>query len=201
MWRNTLKKMAYTKIEEILTWLKENLDEKRYEHSIGTAECAKELSKKYAIDEEKAYIAGLLHDCAKCFPKEKLISIIDEHLDVDLCERSNHKTLHAPVSAYIAQTVFHITDEEILSSIRWHTLGKLKMSDFEKIIFLADKIENRTRENWYANPIRKCLEENNGLDKAMFQCYRQTIKSLVDRDLKICPITVDIYNFYCELLT
>ncbi len=183
-------------IESLLDWLKSNLNEKRYEHSIGTAECARNLAIKYRLDDEKAYIAGLLHDCAKCFSNEKLISIIDKHLDVQDIERMNHKTLHAPVSAYVAQNTFGVKDEEILSAIRWHTLGKVNMTTFEKVIFIADKIEERTRENWYAQPIRALLLEKNGLDKAILQCYRQTIKSLVDRDLKICPLTIDIYNHY-----
>ncbi len=40
--------MNYIKIsnEELIAWLKENLNEKRYIHSIGTAECARELAKK-----------------------------------------------------------------------------------------------------------------------------------------------------------
>ena len=191
--------MSYIKvsIEELLDWLKDNLTEKRYAHSIGAAECARNLAVMYGLDSEKAYIAGLLHDCAKCFPDEKLLSIIDENLDdVDEMEKSNKKTLHAPVSAYVAKHTFGVIDEEIISSIRWHTLGKLNMTDFEKIIFLADKIEDRTRENWYAQPIRAMLIEENGLDKAMLQCYKQTIKSLVDRDLIICPLTIDIYNQY-----
>lgn len=56
--------MDYT---EILKWLKDNLNEERYIHTLGTAECARELAKKYRLDSEKAYLAGLLHDCAKCF--------------------------------------------------------------------------------------------------------------------------------------
>lgn len=188
-------------IESLLDWLKSNLSEKRYQHSLGTAECARNLAIKYRLDDEKAYIAGLLHDCAKCFPNEKLLSIIDEHLEVEEIERMNYKTLHAPVSAYIAEKTFGVTDKEILSSIRWHTLGKVNMTTFEKIVFLADKIEERTRENWYAQPIRALLLEQNGLDKAILQCYRQTIKSLVDRDLKICPLTIDIYNHYEDELS
>ncbi len=190
--------MNYTEIstESLLDWLRTNLTEKRYAHSLGTAECAKDLARKYRLDEEKAYIAGLLHDCAKCFPNDKLISIIDEHLEVEEIEKMNYKTLHAPVSAYVAKNTFGVKDEEILSAIRWHTLGKVHMTDFEKIIFLADKIEERTRENWYAQPIRALLLESDGLNKAILQCYRQTIKSLVDRDLKICPLTIDIYNHY-----
>ena len=188
--------MGYIKIstEELMGWLNENLSEERYEHSLGTADSAKTLAQKYGEDVEKAYIAGLLHDCAKCFTTEKLLEIIDANLDIEEAEKENYKTLHAPVSAFVAQTEFGVEDGEILSAIRWHTLGNPNMSVFEKIIFLADKIENRTRETWYAEPIRKVLEEENGLNKAMLQCYKQTIKSLVDRDLKICPLTIEIYN-------
>ena len=128
------------------------------------------------------------------------MSIIERHIEVDENEKMNYKTLHAPVSAYVAEKTFGVKDEEILSSIRWHTLGKVNMTEFEKIIFIADKIEERTRENWYAQPIRALLRETNGLDKAILQCYRQTIKSLVDRDLKICPLTIDIYNHYEDIV-
>ena len=189
--------MDYIKIstKELLEWLKKNLNEERYEHSLGTADCAKDLAQKYNLNSEKAYIAGLLHDCAKCFSTEKLLSIIEDyHLDVEDIEKMNYKTLHAPVSAFVAEKDFGVTDDEILSSIRWHTIGKVEMSNFEKIIFLADKIETRTREPKHAQPIREKLQGANGLNEALLQCYRQTIKSLVDRDLKICPITINIYN-------
>lgn len=188
--------MNYTKIDEekLLGWLKENLSEKRYIHSLGTAECARDLAKKFGQDEEKAYTAGLLHDCAKCFPNEKLMDIIEKHLDVEKIELMNYKTLHAPVSAYIAKEEFGVEDSEILSAIRWHTLGKIDMTDFEKIIFLADKVEPRTRDKDYLNEVRSFLNEDDGLNKAMLICYKETIKSLVKRDLKICPVTIDIYN-------
>lgn len=182
-------------VEQACKWLKENLNEKRYQHSLGTAECAQKLAQQFGLNEEKAYVAGLLHDCAKCFTDEKLLEIIDKYLDdVDNDERSNKKTLHAPGSFYIAKTVFGVTDSEMLSSIRWHTLGKLDMTDFEKIIFLADKIELRTRSEKYRKQITKNLDSDNGLNKAILECYKETIKSLVDRNLKICPLTIQIYN-------
>ena len=183
--------MDYT---EILKWLKDNLNDERYFHTIGTAQCAKELAVKYDLDCEKAYLAGLLHDCAKCFSNEKLLDIIHQNLDVEECEMLNYKTLHAPVSAYIAEKEFNVKDKEILSAIRWHTLGKLEMSDFDKIIFLADKIEPNTRDKEYSDKIRSILEENNGLNKALLKCYKETIKSLVKRDLKICLLPIEIYN-------
>lgn len=188
--------MFYTKIndKEIKEWLKNNLNEERYSHSLGTADCARELAGKFGLDKEKAYIAGLLHDCAKCFSTDKLLEIIKNNLQVEESEMLNYKTLHAPVSAYYAQKEFGVTDKEILSAIRWHTLGQIEMSEFEKIIFLADKIEPNTRDKSYREEILNILQEDNGLNKALLKCYKETLKSLVKRDLKICLLTVEIYN-------
>ena len=184
--------MNYT-VDYINTWLKENLDDERYEHSIGTAECAKLLAEKYGLDKDKAYFTGLIHDCAKCMSHEVLINIL-KNLELEPGEMENPKTHHAPAGAYVAKKEFGVNDEEILSAIRWHTIGKLNMTLFEKVIFLADKIETRTRPIEYREPITKLLNEENGLDKAMLLCYKNTIKSLVDRGLTICIATVDIYN-------
>ena len=68
------------------------------------------------------------------------------------------------------------------------------MTDFEKIIFIADKIEHRTRPSSMIDYIEPLLNEENGLNKALLACYKLTIKSLVDRNLKICVNTIDLYN-------
>lgn len=185
--------MACMEIEKIKQWLEANLDNERYEHSLGTAECAAKLAKKFKLNEEKAYLAGLIHDCAKCLPKNECNEILCK---LELCEGEfeNCKTHHAPIGKYKATEIFGIDDNEILSAIRWHTLGRKDMTEFEKIIFLADKIESRTRPLEYTAPITKILEEENGLNKALLVCYKNTIKSLVDRNLKICTLTIEIYN-------
>lgn len=189
--------MDYTenKTDIIQRWLEENLSEERYIHSLGVMEAAEELAVMFGLNKEKAKIAGLLHDAAKCFPNEKLLEIIHKHIpEVQDCELLNYKTLHAPVSSWIAQQQFEINDKEILDAIRWHTLGKCEMSNFEKIIFLADKIEARTRDIEFRNKCLGVLKEENGLNKALFKCFEATIKSLVDRRLAICHMTIDVYN-------
>ena len=180
-------------LEYINNWLKVNLDGERYEHSLGTAEKARELAGRYGENSEKAYFAGLIHDCAKCLPKAELEQIISK-IELECGEAESPKTHHAPAGVYVAKKEFCVEDEEILSAIRWHTIGKLNMTTFEKIIYIADKIEERTRPDEYADPIRKALKEENGLDKALFVSYSNTIKSLVDRKLKICTQTIDLYN-------
>ena len=181
--------MGYTRYKE---WLKENLEEERYEHSLGVAETAMELAERFGVDKNKAYLCGLIHDCAKCFSNDDLKNVICNCDDLCDGELINPKTYHAPAGAILAKNDLDICDDEILSAIRWHTLGKKDMSDFEKIIFIADKIEKRTRPLEHRKPIEDALEK--GLDEALLVCYGSTIKSLVDRNLKICFQTIDIYN-------
>ena len=96
-------------------------------------------------------------------------------------------------SAYI-RVELGITDEDIINAVRYHTTGRAGMSLLEKIIFLADKVEPNTRDKEYTSKITAELDFDNGLDRALLKCYKSTIKSLVDRDLKICLLTVEIYN-------
>lgn len=193
--------MVYT--DEIEQILKRELSKERYLHTLGVRDCAVELAKRYNLDIKKAELAGLLHDCAKCKTNDELKEIIDKFLDdVDKNELKNYKTLHAPVGAYYAKEKFNIEDNEILSAIRWHTLGRVNMTMFEKIIFLADKIEKNTRDLNYRNEIIKILDDNEGekgLNLALLRCFIETVKSLAERRLYICKTTIDVYNWLLEI--
>ena len=190
-------------IDEIKNYLKENLSSERYFHTLGVMQEAIELAKRYNADIKKAEMAGLLHDNAKCMTKEDLRKFISENLpDLDKNELKNYKTLHAPVGAYFAKEKFKISDPEIISAIRWHTLGRVNMTLLEKIVFLADKIEKNTRDIKYRNQIIKILDENEGelgLNKALFRCFIETVKSLAERKLYICTTTIDVYNWLLEI--
>ena len=182
----------YTKIKE---WLKKNLTSERYEHSLGCANAAKGIAKIMGIDENRAYLAGLIHDCAKSLPLDETMKLLKTNNVELVCgEDENKKVLHAPAGVVVAKEQFGINDEEILSAIRWHTLGKPDMTDMEKIIFIADKIEPYSRGKEDYERKLELLKTKGGADKIIFDCYSYTIKSLVDRKLFICPRTVDIYN-------
>ena len=186
-------------VDEIIEKLRNCLTPERFEHSLGVMEKSTELAEKFGCDCEKAKIAGLLHDCAKCVNRDELKRIIDENgLDKDNCCSGSYKVWHAPVSSFFAKRDFGVEDEEILSSIKWHTMGKLNMTLLEKIVYLADKIEDRTREIEYRKPIEDVLLSTGSLDKAILKSFKMTICSLTERDLPICFTTIDVYN---ELLT
>lgn len=183
----------YTK--KIKNWLKENLTAERYGHSLGCADAAREIAKILGFDEEKAYLAGLVHDCAKSLPMDETMKLLrDNGIELVCGEDENKKVLHAPAGVVVAKREFGIDDDEILSAIRWHTLGKADMNTLEKIVFIADKIEPFSRGKDEYKTKLELLKTPSGADKIIFDCYSYTIKSLVDRKLFICPRTVEIYN-------
>ena len=54
--------------------LQSRLKPSRFQHSLGVSETAVTLAKRFGVDEEKARIAGLLHDCARQYPNDELIA-------------------------------------------------------------------------------------------------------------------------------
>ena len=183
----------------IENYLKENLSSKRFNHSLGCAQTAQKLAEIFNLDTEKAYLAGLVHDCAKNIEDEKLLEIIKNKIKTGFLdsELKNPKTYHAIAGAYLAQKDLEIDDGEIIQAIRNHTIGDINMTTFDKIIFLADKIEPFARDEKYSKKLWKLIEKNKGiigLDLALLKCFTETIKSLVKRKLYICPTTIDVYN-------
>ena len=53
--------------------LKKELDRQRFEHTLGVEQTARQMARVFGEDEEKAALAGLLHDCAKCMPLSQMI--------------------------------------------------------------------------------------------------------------------------------
>lgn len=169
--RNSLYKKHDESYEKHLERL---LKPSRYIHSIGVSKTAVKMARIFGVDEEKAYIAGLLHDCAKNLTQEENeIKCKDLDVVLDEYEKNQPWLIHAKVGAELIKSEFGIDDEEISSAIRWHTLGKENMTDLEKIIYVADMTEpNRCYPE--AEYLRKIAFEN--LDKAVLACTEATIE-------------------------
>ena len=98
--------------------LKKTLSEKRYKHSLGVCDEAVKLARIFGADEEKAYIAGLLHDCAKGYDIDKQIELCAEYgIELDKITIACKAVIHAPLGAAVAKDKYGIDDEEILEAI------------------------------------------------------------------------------------
>ena len=114
--------MDQEKLKKIQNKVQKYLDEYRFRHTIGVMYTAGSLAMCHGADLEKAMIAGLLHDCAKCIPGSKKISLCEKHqIPISEIEYANPGLLHAKLGAYFAGKKYHIEDAEILSAIACHT--------------------------------------------------------------------------------
>lgn len=126
--------------------LKQSLSDKRLMHSLLVADTARKLALLHGADPDTAELAGLLHDAAKCLPLGEMQRIVREKrllLDRETLQSGN--LLHGPAGAVLAQEAFGVVDPNVLSAIRYHTIGKVGMLPLDLIVYLADKIEPSRR--------------------------------------------------------
>jgi predicted HD superfamily hydrolase involved in NAD metabolism len=180
---------------EIRKKLKKELDKDRYEHTKGvmyTAGCLA-MSQEYPID--KAMLAGLLHDCAKCLPDDEKIAICEKHhVLITETERENPTLLHAKAGAVLAEEKYDVHDPEILHAIKVHTTGEPNMNTLDKIIFVADYIEPKRDKAPNLEYVRKIAFED--LDACTAEILYDTLHYLKHRKGAIDPATEITYEYY-----
>lgn len=184
-------------IQEMKRILKGDMPEKRYEHTLGVEYTAICLAMRYGADQEKARIAGLLHDCAKSAP-QKVRLCEEAGISVTECERENPELLHAKLGAHMARERYHIEDEEILSAIRWHTTGKPDMSLLDKIVFIADYMEPNRNHAPNLPEVRKLAFVD--LDACLLTILKDMVSYLKESSLTTDPMTQTTYEYYRSVL-
>ncbi|PAK37129.1 phosphohydrolase, partial [Bacillus licheniformis] len=157
------------KREEALACVKEQLTEQRYIHTVGVMETAVKLAERFGADLKKAEIAAIFHDYAKFRPKEEMKQIILDGGGPLEVLNFHHELWHAPAGAALVKTEVGITDEDILSAIRFHTSGRPNMTLLEKVVYVADYIEPGRRFPG-VEEVRTLAEED--LDSALIQALK-----------------------------
>lgn len=179
--------------DKIHDYLKKNINESRYIHTLGVVETAKKLAKINGEDEEKAKIAALIHDMAKCMPKDKQFEILkNNNVEIDKYLLNSPQILHGAVGAILARDIMKIEDTEILDAVKYHTTGKENMSVLEKIIYIADYIEpNRKYEE--VERIRDAAFKD--LDEGVFMGIENTMLHLIKGKQLIHINTINARNY------
>ncbi len=131
-----------TSLKTAEAFARDRLSDKRYAHTLRVADAAERLAALHGLDPRKARIAALLHDAGREVGKEELLRIAGErNLPVGDFERESPNLLHGPVAAELARADLGVEDEEVLESIRVHTLGEPGMGPLALALYVADKIE------------------------------------------------------------
>lgn len=187
-----MNQQNYRKIHKTL---RKSLDYARYEHTVSVAYVASALAMRYSANVQKAILAGLLHDCAKCISDEKKLDICEKfNITVNEYEEKNPYLLHAKLGSFIAMKKYGVRDKDIVNAILNHTTGRPDMSMLEKIVYVADYIEPHRKKAPDLDEIRKLAFED--IDLALLKILHNTLSYLRSTDSSIDPMTEKTYEFY-----
>lgn len=145
----------------------------RYRHTLCVAQRARRLARRSGLDEEKAALAGLLHDCGKSLTSGRMVSLLRRRrTGVSAFAETARRSpglLHAHASALLAEERFGVSDPEVLSAIRKHTLGDPSMSPLDLLLYVADA-SSADRVFPEADSIRRAAK--NGLEAGFREALR-----------------------------
>lgn len=111
------------------------------EHVVKVAETCGEISEKYFLDESICKLSGYLHDIGGIIePNDMLDFSKTLGFEIYDAEEKYPFLLHQRLSAIIAEQLFNIKDERILSAIACHSTLKIKATNYDMALFIADKV-------------------------------------------------------------
>jgi predicted HD superfamily hydrolase involved in NAD metabolism len=181
-------------INEIKKSLKKHFTKDRFEHTLSVMETAVILAERFGADLEKARIAGLLHDIAKEKTIDKLLEICNLYeYKPDEFSMNSINLLHGPVGALIIRNEYGIMDQDIFSSVFFHTTAKEDMSILDKVIYVADKIEPL---NCFDGIDIMRHEAITNIDKVLLMLIKKGIKRVLDREDIPHPNTIEAEKYY-----
>jgi predicted HD superfamily hydrolase involved in NAD metabolism len=183
--------------EKVLAWLAENVPSSRVSHILRVEQMAVDLARHHSIDQQKAAMAGLMHDLAKYFKPQKLLQMAyQEGLKVDEVMEANPHLLHADVSAIVAREIFDVEDEEVLQAIANHTLGRPGMSLTSCIVFLADSLEPGRGDTPQLQALRQISYQN--VNQAVCLTCDYTLKFLMESYCLVHPRVIFTRNWFLQ---
>ena len=166
----------------------------RRAHTLRVAELAARRALGLGISERKAIAAALFHDCAKNIDASH--PLLQSFTPKAEWGKIPSSVLHQFTGAYLAESAFGVTDEEVIDAIRYHTSGKADMTTLGKLIFLADMLEE---ERGFAGveALRALFwKDKRSVDECLAEALAQSVRFLNEKGADIYPLTLQAYEYY-----
>lgn len=178
------------------------LSQKRLAHVLAVEDMAVRLGRLCECDLSVLRAAALLHDNTKEYTDEEQLRIL-ERFSVTLPpeELACMPTIHAVTGALVIPSLYpEFDDETVKNAVRYHTSGRVGMSIYERIIFLADFIDETRkyppcvelrRDFFAADPENMTPKEREAhIDRAALHSIKYTLAHLVETGAPINPATL-----------
>lgn len=183
------------KVLDLQKKMKKKLDVYRYEHTLGVMYTAAALAMCHAIDMEEALLAGLLHDCAKCYSDEKKLELCEKYkVSLTETEKKNPALIHARLGAVLAKQKYDIKSDAVCGAIDTHTTGAPAMTPLQQVVFIADYIEPHRDRAPHLEEIRRLAFED--LDGACNVILTDTLQYLNGSPKAVDQMTKAAYDYY-----
>lgn len=187
--------------------MKGSMSEKRFVHTAAVEEMVARLCALYCPEHTlQLRAAALLHDFTKELTPEAQQALCEAYdIPVDDLQRLSPKTYHAKTAAArIVRDFPEFADPIIIDAVRWHTTGRAGMTLTEKLLYLADYIDDsRTfsscvllrRYFFGAEPELMTKEERERhLRATLLLSFEHTLKDLVSEGAPIDEDTIRARN-------
>lgn len=179
----------------LLRRLRGTLKPSRYQHTLNVAALAEALARRHGEDPAKARLAGILHDAGRRFPpplmaeyaRAKRLAVPRRELTAAL----EPTLLHAYISEDLARKEFSVDDKDVLSAIRKHTLGDVRMSRLDRLVYVADACSaDRAHAGAAATRALAFMD----LDAAFERCLADKLTHALARRAWLHPLTLELWN-------
>ena len=165
----------------------------RRAHSIRVANLAAARALRLKISDRQAIAAALFHDCAKNLTENS--PYLEGFIPPNEWGNIPKTVWHQFAGAYVAEKHLDVQDEDVLNAIRYHTSARPNMSELEKLIFLADMLEEE-RNYKGVDILRELFWREDGLDACLERALYETLLFLQEKQADIYSLTQNAYNFY-----
>ncbi len=171
----------------------QRLGEARYGHCLRTAETARALAERFGADRDKAYLAGLLHDCAKAYDGSRILEIV-QSMGLKLTraqEAQPYELLHGQAGAHVARTEYGVEDRDVLQAIYRHQCAAEDMTVLDNVVRLADATEP-ARSGQRVERMRELALHS--LEEALLVGLCTNLETFIEHRVFIEPGTAIYYN-------
>ncbi|AXK51243.1 nicotinate-nucleotide adenylyltransferase [Spiroplasma alleghenense] len=155
--------------------LAQKMDEKRFQHCLNVGVMARHLAKINNLDQNKAWVAGTLHDVTKRWTQEEHFNYLKKWMPPMISEP--FPVWHSFTGYLHLQKDWQIQDVEILQAVFNHTVASLEMSPLDMVVFCADKVSIE-RDYPGVEQLRSLVE------KDLLQGFKTILKNQYDNALK-----------------
>ena len=180
----------------------EEMSPKRFHHTAAGEDMVTRLAILFCPEDIPALrVAALLHDITKEYDIPTHAAILTRAGQPPVAgEEYAYKTFHARTAALlIPENYSDFNCETVVNAVRWHTTGRAGMTLTEKLLYLADYIDEsrlfpdcvRLRSFfWNGSPEGMTMEERHThLRRTLIMSYDMTMRALLSEDAVISPDT------------